>query len=67
MHVHSAERVSTPGGIVSSMGKSTQERRPICVVSVEKASLREGVWLCTSEAARKGMPFDCCLQRKVSL
>lgn len=58
MPVHSAGRVSTPGGIVSYMEKSTQERHPICVVSAGKALLREGVWLCTNEAVLKGSLFE---------
>lgn len=67
MPVYSAERVSIPEEIAYCMAKSTQERHHIYVANVGKASLREGVWLCTSEAAHKDSPFDHILQQEFSL
>ncbi|KAK2508804.1 hypothetical protein MC885_015446, partial [Smutsia gigantea] len=64
-HGRYAQNVAFFRGIVSCMAKSTQERLPICVASVGKASLREGVWLCTSEAAHKGSPFDPLSSKEV--
>lgn len=65
MPVYNAGRVSIPGEIVSCMAKSTQERHHIYVANVGKASLREEVWQCTSEAAHKGSPFNQILQREL--